>query len=108
VIEPLFGKYFDKPLSVALWRAQNDVAGDGVRRPYVVVGCHFQRLRARRLDNLGYVVHQLTSAQADWQERLATSVELSKHAQRTIEETVKYLDEQLAGIQRYRDSLRGE
>ena len=108
VVERLFGKYFDKPLSVALWRAENDVAGDGVRRPYVMVGCHFQRLRAKHLDNLGYVIDQLTSARADWQGRLATAVGLSKHAQRTIEETVKYLDEQLAGMRRYRTSPRGE
>lgn len=107
VIEPLFGRYFDKPLSVALWRAQNDVAGQGVRRPYVIVGCHFQKLGAQPRDNLGCVIDQLESASADWKNQLATDSELTKHARRTIEETVKYVDEHLAGLRRYRASLRG-
>jgi len=106
VVEPLFSKYFNKPLAVALWRAQNDVAGDGVRRPYVMVGCHFQRLRATGADNLRYVTDQLTSARADWNGRLATETGLSAHAQRTMAETVKYIDEQLAGIQHYLASRR--
>ncbi len=73
-----------------------------------MVGCHFQRLRAKPLDNLGYVIDQLASAHADWKERLATGVGLTQHARRTIEETVKYLDEQLAGMRQYRASIRGE
>lgn len=48
IVERLFGKYFGKPLSVALWRAHNDLFGDSVRRPYVMVGCHFQTLRTTR------------------------------------------------------------
>src|SRR5260221_1293624 len=32
-----FGDFLGEILPIALWRAHNDVAGDGVRRPYVMV-----------------------------------------------------------------------
>jgi hypothetical protein len=76
--ERLFGKYFNKLLPVALWRAQSDVGGHGARRPYVMIGCHFQKLRAARSDNLSYVVRQLRSALVDWNGRLDSAGELQR------------------------------
>ena len=59
VAKRLLGSYFGKPLAVALWRAQNDVYGESVRRPYVLVGTHFQRLRTTRIDAPRYLVERL-------------------------------------------------
>jgi hypothetical protein len=43
MVERLFAKEFGTELAFALWRAQNSMYGENVRRPYVMVGCHFQR-----------------------------------------------------------------
>ena len=59
VAKRLLESYFGKPLAVALWRAQNDVYGKSVRRPYVLVGTHFQRLRTTRVDAPSYLVERL-------------------------------------------------
>ena len=59
VAKRLLESYFGKPLAVALWRAQNDVYGKSVRRPYVLVGTHFQRLRTTRVDAPRYLVERL-------------------------------------------------
>ncbi|MCU1382603.1 MAG: hypothetical protein JWL71_1300 [Acidobacteria bacterium] len=98
IIERIFGEYFGKPLAVALWRAQNDVAGKSVRRPYVMVGCHFQALRASIGDNGAYVLKELKRALANWQDRLNQSGSLSDNARRNITETVKYLEQQVASV----------
>ena len=96
--ERLFGKYFNKPLPVALWRAQNDVGGNGARRPYIMVGCHFQKLRVAHGDNLSYVEGQLRSTLVHWRERLDSMDQLSDNARRTMTRTVQYLEERIAEI----------
>jgi hypothetical protein len=47
VVGRLFGKYYDKELAFGLWRSQNEAYGGEVRRPYILCGCHFQRLLTR-------------------------------------------------------------
>src|SRR5438094_286026 len=37
----LLDRYFGKPLGIALWRTQNGIYGENVRRPYVLVGATF-------------------------------------------------------------------
>jgi hypothetical protein len=58
----LFKRYFGRPLSVALWHAQNKVYGSSSRRPYILSGTHFQRLRTipdDKIDHLGVQLVQL-------------------------------------------------
>ena len=47
VVGRLFGPQLGMELAAALARAQASVYGDNPRRPYVMVGCHFQRIRKR-------------------------------------------------------------
>ena len=70
MVEKLFGKYFGTELAVGIWRIQREMYGDGVRRPYVLVGCHFQRLRTSGLDGLDYALEELKCASIDWKSRL--------------------------------------
>jgi hypothetical protein len=101
VIERLFGRYWNKPLSVALWRAQNDIASDGIRRPYVMVGCHFQRLRSEHGEGLRTVVSRLRGSIAYFEGRLTDDGGLSDRSRRQIEANVIYLKEQLASLDRW-------
>jgi len=66
VIKLLFTKYFNRPLSVALWLAQNKVYGDSVRRPYVLSGPHFQRLRTVPGSKIQYLGRALTGLKDDY------------------------------------------
>ena len=100
VVQRLFGKYIDKTLSVALWRAQNDVAGDGVRRPYVMVGCHFQGIRPSEGDHVRYVLESLNMALSDWKRKLATEAGLSDDAKRTVAQTIKNLEAEIRFFER--------
>ena len=100
VVQRLFGKYMDRALSVALWCAQNDVGGDGVRRPYVMVGCHFQGIRPSEGDHVRYVLESLNMALNDWKRKLATEEGLSGHAKRTVEHTVKNLEAEIRFFER--------
>jgi len=51
VIGRVFGQYLGMELATALARAQASVYGDSPRRPYVMVGCHFQRIRKKTLSS---------------------------------------------------------
>jgi hypothetical protein len=54
-------------LATALARAQVSVYGDNPRRPYVMVGCHFQRIRKKtREDPLPIVRRELQASCAHW------------------------------------------
>jgi hypothetical protein len=107
IIDRVFGKYFGRPLAVALWRAQNDVAGQGVRRPYVMVGCHFQAFRVAGGDNGAYIAAQLQSALEDWNRRLSEPAMFTENARRTTEGVVKYLEEQIAAVREQLNAAGG-
>lgn len=98
VAKRLFGNYWNKPLSVALWRAQNDATEGSVKRPYVMVGCHFQTLRATTGQNLEYAVAELRSQILHWSRRLEEPSGLSPNARDRLAERVKYLEEHIAAI----------
>ncbi len=99
IVGRLFGDFLGEILPIALWRAHNDVAGDGVRRPYVMVGCHFQSIRTVHGDHLKYVLKQLHSALADWNLKLTIESELRDHAKRTIARTIKNLEAEITVLE---------
>jgi hypothetical protein len=70
VMKLLFTKYFDRPLSVALWHAQNKVYGDSVKRPYVMTGPHFQRLRTVPGSKVDYLGRMLVGLHDDYIKQL--------------------------------------
>jgi len=69
----LLGSEFGKALPLALWSAQNEVYGDGGRRPYVITGVYTQVLRARDQDTPAIVIKQLEAGLADWTRDLAAA-----------------------------------
>lgn len=94
VVDRLFGKYYGKTLAVALWRAQNDVYGDGTRRPYVLVGCHFQRLRTTSTDALSFVINELATAWNDWRRHLRT-LSNTTPAKKSVMAMIEFLESEL-------------
>lgn len=101
IMELLVDRYHGKYLSVALWRAQNDVYQDNVRRPYILCGCHFQRLRTTRANVPLQIFRKLLSALAEWKRRkseLSTSSE--EWLIKDISENISYLEKEIAGIRK--------
>jgi hypothetical protein len=71
VVSALFGRHLGMELSTALSRTQASVYG-GLRRPYVMVGCHFQRIRKRtREAPLPFVRRELREARDHWRTQIA-------------------------------------
>jgi hypothetical protein len=69
VAKALFGRHLSEPLAFALWQSQQDVYGDGVRRPYVMVGVHFTRIRISDINAPKYVADALWDALGDWEKK---------------------------------------
>jgi hypothetical protein len=67
----LLGKHYGKALPHALWCAQNEVYGDGPRRPYVVTGVYPQKLRVSPGDIWGRTRAKLEDAAKQWRKRVA-------------------------------------
>ena len=100
----LFGKYYGRELAVAVWRAQNDVYGDGVRRPYAMVGCHFQRLRTNRPDGLSFAIRELQASIEDWEGHLQT-VPMTDYGKKSVVAFITFLKSELKTLLRFRASL---
>jgi hypothetical protein len=64
VVVKLLDKHFGKPLPAALWSAQREVYGDGVRRPYIMTGVYPQRLRFFRHDVRRHIAARLAGTLA--------------------------------------------
>ena len=108
IVEKLFGKYIDQELAVGLWRAQRDLYGDGVRRPYVLAGCHFQRLRTNQPNALGYVIDELRIAQADWQAELGRLTAANDSAAKSVADMVDFLKAELKTIHSWQTAGAGK
>lgn len=104
IIEKLFGEYLGTELTVGLWRAQNDLYGESVRRPYALVGCHFQRIRMSPTNALGYVVAELSQAVTDWQARLGSLPATEKSTAKSIREMIEYLEADLRAIRDWQNT----
>jgi hypothetical protein len=70
VVVKLLDRYYGRPLPNALWSAQRQLYGSGVRRPYVMVGVYTQRLRGSHINAPRYIVQQLSRGLRTWQARL--------------------------------------
>ncbi len=102
IVERLLGKYFGGELAVALWRAQNDLYEEDLRRPYVLVGCHFQRLRTvGRSDVVGHVIRELEELRDAWQRR----VERSQDEETSLRRRIDFVDAELRTHKRFRQRL---
>jgi hypothetical protein len=66
----VLNKHIGRPLAQALWSAQNDLAAGGSRRPYIMVGVHFQRLRSEFKPPHAYILQRLRENYEYWRHRL--------------------------------------
>lgn len=89
----ILDRYFDKPLALAVWHSQNAVYGDSIRRPYLMVGTHFQRLRTTKQDSVNYLLSHLSAAEHHWslQARSSGSSDMSD----TAEDYVRFLRQEI-------------
>lgn len=96
----LLDRHFGKPLAVALWHAQNEVYADGARRPYVLVGAHFQRLRATSIDAPIFIYKHLVEACNMWRRDRDGTDPNDEAKRRTMKDNVQYLEREAQGIRK--------
>lgn len=83
--------YFGRPLAHALWSTQKKVSGNGVRRPYVMVGVHFQRLRSTLERPHPHILERLVEAHRYWSEQMPSVPDDGDHARADIADRVTFL-----------------
>lgn len=92
----ILDRYFGKPLALAVWHAQNAVYRDSIRRPYLMVGTHFQRLRTTRQDTANYLLSRLSVAKQHWANRAQSSQ--SSDLIETAEDYVRFLKQEIDAL----------
>jgi hypothetical protein len=65
----LFASHLEEPLAFALWQVQNEVYGREMRRPYVMVGPHFTKIRLSQINVPKYLTHRLSISMKRWQKK---------------------------------------
>ena len=100
IVMKLTDKYFGKPLAVALWRSQNDVYQDSVKRPYVLIGPHFQKLRVSHLDHLELISRRLNSNYANTHRILIR--ESRDDQKKYIQQQLQFLKGEIEGLENSR------
>lgn len=98
VANHLLDTHFGKPLAIALWRAQNDTYGKSVRRPYVLVGTHFQRLRTTQIDAPHYIATRLKQSYAAKKHELKSTPPEDEAKIQGIGKELEYLEDEIQGI----------
>lgn len=103
VVQRLLGEHFGEPLARALWKTQREVYGEG-RRPYMMVGPHFQRLRPSRVDSARYLLRRLEESRQRVQQSLeelgAIPGEVTDQM-RSLHRRLQYLEFELGGMRRW-------
>ena len=98
VVSRLLDRHFGKSLALALWHAQNEVYGKGVRRPYILVGVHSQRLRTTATDAPMLILGQLRRALQHWAKRLTETDPADDSKVRTMTDYVRFLKAEIHGL----------
>ncbi len=93
----LTGRYFGKSLAVALWRAQNDVYGSSLKRPYILVGPHFQRLRTTKGDKAKIVFERMERAHFNLLRYLKKDSK-TDYATKKTKENIAFLKNQMESV----------
>lgn len=100
VIIKLLDKHAGKPLPAAIWSAQREVYGTGLRRPYAVTGVYPQRLRVKGQDVIGRMISRLSGALTGWKKTLA-GIDPNDNARlRIVRENIAYYERELAHFQK--------
>jgi hypothetical protein len=96
VAEQILDKHWGRPIAIAVWRAQRDVYGSNLRRPYVVAGVFPQRLRIDPIYFPQRIERSLASTLAGYIEMLARA-ETAGDTKRTmrIKDVIKIYEREL-------------
>ena len=97
----LLSKHFGKPLPLALWSAQREIYGDGLRRPYVMTGVYPQRLRVPLHDVPAHIQKQISRSLDEWRQGLPAAEQNPQFAKKA-RETVAFYERELAHFKRRR------
>lgn len=104
IVSLLFTKYFNRPLPIALWLAQNKVYGDSVRRPYVMTGPHFQRLRTVPGNKVQYLEQVLSRLKNNYNVRQKAG-QIPKRFGKDIEKHIEFLDYEIDALRNRRTDV---
>jgi hypothetical protein len=89
----ILNKYIGRPLAQALWSTQNDPAAGEPRRPYVMVGVHFQRFQTEFKPPHAYILQRLRENFDYWRNQLQRVDAEDEDALLSISERVEFLKE---------------
>ena len=107
VVVRMLSKHFDKYLPHALWSAQREVYGDGVRKPYVMTGVFTQKLHPSRINAPEYLAQRFFAQHQAATKRLRRGDTLTKFAERVINEQVVFCEREMRRlIERWPKSLK--
>lgn len=94
VITRLLRDYFRQPIPVGLWSAQQDVYGEGVRRPYVMTGVYPQHFRTSFGDHPRTLLERLRRCHTDWKTYIANR-DADEENIRELKEIVQYHEQEI-------------
>ena len=98
----ILDRHFGKPLALALWHAQNDVYQDSIRRPYLLVGTHFQRLRTTEQNVPEYLLRRLSLSKKYWSKQADQYAPSDgSDMQRTFDNNVTFLNGEIEGLRNH-------
>lgn len=86
VAKAFFSHHGWRPLPFVLWRAQRQVYGEN-RRPFVMLGPHFIRMRPSTINPIHYLVYTIRRAITEWHDHAARTPfeDVRENAQKYIE-----------------------
>ena len=87
----ILNRYMGRPLAHALWSAQKDFTAVGFRRPYIMVGVHFQRLRTEFKPPHAYILQRMHENFDYWRNRLQQVGQGDDDSRLAISERVDFL-----------------
>jgi hypothetical protein len=98
IAEQVLKKHFGKPLALALWHAQNEVYKSGIRRPYIMVGVHYQRLSSTFELPHSYLLKRVSKSLAYWQDVLEKTPVGETKKRMAVTDNIEFLREEVAGL----------
>ena len=91
----LFASHVEQPLALRLWQVQKEVYGHDVRRPYIMVGPHFTKIRIRQINAPKYLTLRLSQSMKMWQMKSETHPE--EEIRMNAKEAQEFLERELRG-----------
>jgi hypothetical protein len=98
IADQVLRKHFGKPLANALWHAQNEVYRSGTRRPYLLVGVHYQRLSSSLESAHSHVVKRISRSLSFWK-NVHNEIPADDTDRRlSVSDNIEFLQHEIAGL----------